>query len=57
MLFRILVIIAMLISKGYTIEYNHVPNFPKGCYTIYFGGECVHDDMQLEDFIYYYEVK
>lgn len=51
---KIILIILLLLKNGYTIEYNHVPNFPKGYYTIYSGGECVHDDMQLEDFIYYY---
>lgn len=52
---KIFLVILMLINNGYTIEYNRIPNFPKGYYTIYFGGECIHDDMQLEDFIFYYD--
>ncbi len=52
---RIILIILLLLKNGYTIEYNHIPNFPDGYYTIYFNGECVADDIQFEDIYDYFK--
>lgn len=49
---KIIIAILMLLSHGYTIEYNHVPTADDGYFTCYDAeGVCVADDLKLSNFV------
>jgi len=49
---KIIMAILLLLSHGYTIEYNHIPTAECGYYTCYDAdGVCVADDLQLSNFV------